>query len=210
MFTNTVTNRSFVPCGICTVRPQVQVGFGCCFWYCSQYWTIELLEDVGCGATQRLAKSVLKQEKHLWNTTKVHDRTPRINRWCWSGLYMPSQHMWSLWPFLLLSVAIYILLTEHLLERVLKSFHFLNLRAYEKIFPKSKLNESPKPWLTYAGWTLIRDNVLKTFSFFKDVECRALLNLLYNYIILVLSVYSISFTQNNVLQNTFMQSSDYG
>ena len=89
-------------------------------------------------------------------------------------------------------------------EHVINSFHPFFKSVYESIFPKSKFADSPKPWrmslileIVYGGWTLIRQTVMAKFFKFKDLEYGTLLNLLDNYIPLVLSIYSISFKLNN-------------
>ena len=88
-------------------------------------------------------------------------------------------------------------------ENVMRMFHPLMKFIYESIFPRSKLAEKPKPWRTtllleliYGGWTLIRSTVLSVFANCRDPEFGALLNLLDNYIPLVLSMYSVVFKSN--------------
>lgn len=89
-------------------------------------------------------------------------------------------------------------------EHIVSSFHPFFKSVYEKLFPRSKFADTPKPWrvslileIVYGGWTLIRQTVLTKFAKFKDLEYGTLLNLLDNYIPLVLSIYSISFKLNN-------------
>ena len=89
-------------------------------------------------------------------------------------------------------------------EHVINSFHPFFKTIHESIFPKSKFADNPKPWrmslileIVYGGWTLIRQTVMAKFFKFKDVEYGTLLNLLDNYIPLILSIYSISFKLNN-------------
>ena len=72
------------------------------------------------------------------------------------------------------------------------------------MFRNSKLAKSPKPWrinlileAVYGGWTLIRDQVLTKFQNSKDIQYGALLNLLENYIPLVLTIYTTTFKRNN-------------
>ena len=69
---------------------------------------------------------------------------------------------------------------------------------------KATLAKKPKPWrmsllleVLYGGWTLIRDTILPAFSACKDIEYLTLLNLVDNYIPLVLSLYSIIFKCND-------------
>ena len=50
--------------------------------------------------------------------------------------------------------------------------------------------------LVYGGWTLIRSAVITTFSSCRDPEFGALLNLLDNYLPLVLAIYSVVFKSN--------------
>ncbi len=75
---------------------------------------------------------------------------------------------------------------------------------YTKLFPKSKLAKNPKPWrislileVVYGGWLYIRESVREKFIAFKDMEYQTLLNLLDNYLPLVLSIYSVTFKLNN-------------
>ena len=89
-------------------------------------------------------------------------------------------------------------------EHIVNSFHPFFKSVYQAIFPSSKLADKPKPWrvslileIVYGGWTLIRRTVMHKFSQFKDVQYGTLLNLLDNYIPLVLSIYSISFKLNH-------------
>ena len=89
-------------------------------------------------------------------------------------------------------------------ECVLLNFHdgFADLYAF--IFgTNAKLAKKPKPWrisllleVIYGGWTLIRDIILSVFYKSKDVQFLTLLNLLDNYIPMVLSIYSIAFKCN--------------
>ena len=81
-------------------------------------------------------------------------------------------------------------------------------RVYKFIFgPNKILANKPKPWrvsllleVLYGGWTLIRDQVIVAFSNCKDVQYLTLLNLLDNYLPLVLSIYSIAFKSGNTDQ----------
>ena len=98
--------------------------------------------------------------------------------------------------------------------------HFLKLRSREcvllnshKIFAdlysflfgtKAKLAKKPKPWrlsllleFIYGGWTLIRDVIMSVFPNCKDIEFLTLLNLTDNYVLLVLSIYSVVFKCSN-------------
>ena len=78
-------------------------------------------------------------------------------------------------------------------------------KAYSSIFGQRKvLANKPKAWrislieeLLYGGWTLIRDQVVVAFSNGKDVQYLTLLNLLDNYLPLVLSIYSVIFKCGN-------------
>ena len=89
-------------------------------------------------------------------------------------------------------------------EWVLLNFHSVFTDLYTFIFgKKAKLAKKPKPWrvsllleVIYGGWTLIRDIILSVFYKSKDVQFQTLLNLLDNYIPLVLSIYSIAFKCN--------------
>ena len=76
--------------------------------------------------------------------------------------------------------------------------------VYNNLFPKSKLAKNPKPWrislileVVYSGWLFIRDSVKNKFCFCKDLEYRTLLNLIDNYLPLVLSIYSVTYKLNN-------------
>ena len=79
---------------------------------------------------------------------------------------------------------------------------------YSKIFPNHKpVAEKPQPWriyfmleVIYGGWTKIRETVLTTFKDCKNVRYATLINLLENYIPLVLSIYGVIFRTNNFKQ----------
>ena len=88
-------------------------------------------------------------------------------------------------------------------EHVLLSFHPFFKNVYQHLFPTSKFAEKPKPWcislvleVVYGGWTLIRDTTRKVYNQCKDLQYGTLLNLLDNYIPLVLSIYAVSFKSN--------------
>ena len=89
-------------------------------------------------------------------------------------------------------------------ECVLLIFHEIFADLYKFLFgEKAKLAKKPKPWrisllleVIYGGWTLIRDMVLSVFFKCKDIEYLTLVNLLDNYVPLVLSIYSIVFKCN--------------
>ena len=90
-------------------------------------------------------------------------------------------------------------------ECVLLMFHPIFADLYADLFgKKAKLAKKPKPWrisllleVIYGGWTLVRDMILSVFGKWKDVEFLTLINLLDNYIPLVLSIYSIVFKCND-------------
>ena len=93
-------------------------------------------------------------------------------------------------------------------ECVLLKFHAVFKEMYCALFgEKAILAKKPKPWrislllvIMYGGWTLIRDEVVAVFSHSKDVQYLTLLNLVDNYIPVVLSIYSVIFKGNNVDQ----------
>jgi len=89
-------------------------------------------------------------------------------------------------------------------EHVFITFRPFFKIVYENLFPSSKLAEKPKPWrinlileIVYGAWTLIRNKVKLLFIHSKDIQFATLLNLLDNYIPLVLSIYTITFKMNN-------------
>ena len=91
-------------------------------------------------------------------------------------------------------------------ETLFDEFRDLFEIIYTKLFPKSKLAKNLKPWrislilgVVYGGWLYryIRESVTEKFSAFKDIEYQTLLNLLDNYLPLVLSIYSVTFKLNN-------------
>ena len=90
-------------------------------------------------------------------------------------------------------------------ECVLLKFHAIFADLYSFLFgPKAKLAQKPKPWRTsllleviYGGWTLIRDAIMLVFSNCKDIEFLTLINLIDNYVPLVLSIYSVVFKSNS-------------
>ena len=49
----------------------------------------------------------------------------------------------------------------------------------------------------YGGWALVRDTIMSVFPNCKDIEFLTLLNLVHNYVPLVLSIYSVVFKCNN-------------
>ena len=70
-------------------------------------------------------------------------------------------------------------------------------------FHIKKLPEKSKPWrisllleVVYGGCTLIRDTTKQTFHQCKNLQHGTFLNLLDNYLPLVLSIYAITFKQN--------------
>ena len=89
-------------------------------------------------------------------------------------------------------------------ECVLLQFHEVFADLYAFLFGnKAKLAKKPKPWrvsllleVLYGGWTLVRDMIFSVFYKCKDIEFLTLVNLLDNYIPLVLSIYSIVFKCN--------------
>ena len=87
----------------------------------------------------------------------------------------------------------------------METFHPFFKSIYEKVFPNSKLPIKPKPWrvsllleIVYGGWTFIRYTTMQVFQNCKDFQNLTLLNLLDNYLPLVLLIYAISFKENNV------------
>ena len=75
---------------------------------------------------------------------------------------------------------------------------------YNNLFPRSKLPKTPRPWrislileVVFGGWLFITEAVKEKFKVCKDIEYMTLLNLLDNYIPLVLTIYSTSFKLNN-------------
>ena len=88
-------------------------------------------------------------------------------------------------------------------ERVLLSFHPFFKNVYQYLFSSSKLPQNPKPWcisllleVVYGGWTLIRETTRNAYAMCKDLQYGTLLNLLDNYIPLVLSIYPVTFKSN--------------
>lgn len=88
-------------------------------------------------------------------------------------------------------------------EHVLLSFNPFFQNVYQHLFKKCKFPKKPKPWcisllleIIYGGWTLIRATTRKAFNQCKDLQYGTLLNLLDNYILLVLSIYPVSFKSN--------------
>ena len=89
-------------------------------------------------------------------------------------------------------------------ETVFKDFRGFFADVYCKLFPRCQLARSPKPWrislileLVFGGWLFIRDAVKNKFSVCKDIEYRTLLNLLDNYLPLVLTIYTVTFKLKN-------------
>ena len=94
------------------------------------------------------------------------------------------------------------------IEDVFLTFQSFFQEMYSNIFVNHKpLRGEPKPWrifmtleVIYGGWTKIQDTVLTVFKDCKDVRYTTLINLLDNYIPLVLSIYGIIFRTNNFKQ----------
>ena len=89
-------------------------------------------------------------------------------------------------------------------ETLFKEFRPFFADLYTKLFPKSKLAKNPKPWrinlileLVYGGWLFIRSTVKDKFAKCKDLEYRTLINLLDNYLPLVLTIYTVTFKLND-------------
>ena len=88
---------------------------------------------------------------------------------------------------------------------VLLLFHEIFADLYLFLFgEKTKLAKKPKAWqisllleIIYGGWILIRDTTLSVFEKCKNTEYLTLVNLLDNYVPLVLSIYSIVFKCNS-------------
>ena len=83
-------------------------------------------------------------------------------------------------------------------------FHALFAELYAFLFnAKKPLARKPKPWrisflleVAYGGWSLVRDEILAAFSNCKDIEYLTFLNLLDNYILATLCIYSLVFKSN--------------
>jgi hypothetical protein len=83
----------------------------------------------------------------------------------------------------------------------LLNFHNIFSDLYFFLFvANAKLAKKPKPWhlsllleVIYGSWTLVRD----AFPKCKDIEFLTLLNLVDNYVPLVLSIYYVVFKCNN-------------
>jgi hypothetical protein len=90
-------------------------------------------------------------------------------------------------------------------ECILKLFHPIFAELYATLFgKKAKLGKKPQAWrvsllleVLYGGWTLVRESILSVFCFCKDIEFLTLVNLVGNYVPLVLSIYSIVFKCND-------------
>ncbi len=92
-------------------------------------------------------------------------------------------------------------------EHVFVTFRPFFEKVYSHLFPKSKLARLPKAWrinlileTVYGAWTLIRTMTKLAFINSKDLQYTALLNLLDNYLPLVLSIYTITFKRNDFFQ----------
>jgi len=95
----------------------------------------------------------------------------------------------------------------HTQETVFKDFRGFFGDVYCKLFSKCQLAKNPKPWrirlileVVYGGWLFIQDAVKNKFSVCKDIEYRTLLNLLDNYLPLVLTIYTVTFKLNNFIE----------
>ena len=74
---------------------------------------------------------------------------------------------------------------------------------YEQLFPKSKLALEDK--YDIGDWLHIRDCVKEKFKQSRGIEYRTLLNLLDNYLPLVLSIYLVSFISLTISMNVLRQ-----
>ena len=68
------------------------------------------------------------------------------------------------------------------------------------MFLNSRLAETPKPWrinllleTVYGGWTLILEQLKRNFQNSKDIQYGTPINLLENYLPLVLTIYKVTF-----------------
>ena len=92
-------------------------------------------------------------------------------------------------------------------ETVFKDFRGFFGDVYCKLFSKCQLAKNPKPWrislileLVYGGWLFIQVAVKTKFRVCKDIDYRTLLNLLDNYLPLVLTIYTVTFKLNNFIE----------
>ena len=84
-------------------------------------------------------------------------------------------------------------------EDICEIYHPFMKHIYQQLFPGCQLAKKPKPWRTtllleiiYGGWTLIRASAIASFSNCKLMQFGIVLNLLDNYLPLVLIIYAIS------------------
>ena len=92
-------------------------------------------------------------------------------------------------------------------EHIMLSFWPFFKKVYEQLFPNTNLPDKPKPWqinlileIVYGGWVLIRATTLQTFSKSKNLQYGTRINLLDNYLPLVLTIYSVAFKSNNSIE----------
>ena len=90
-------------------------------------------------------------------------------------------------------------------ECILLIYHEIFADLYSFLFgEKSTAGKKPKPRrisllleIVYEGWTLNRDMILSVFEKSKNTEYLTFVNLLDNYVSLVVSIYSIIFKCNS-------------
>ena len=116
-------------------------------------------------------------------------------------VYNPNIHLENIIPFL---GPLHISLNAR--ENVVLKFYGVFADLYSFLFHgKKALAKKPKPWrisflleVLYGGWSIVHDEILGAFSHCKDIELLTLVNLLDNYIPVVLSIYSIIFKNQMV------------
>ena len=168
----------------------IQPGDWPCQFYCRQLIYESLTQYQQSIASQKDQQPTASQQEHQAFTSTVENGISKTNQ-------VPA--ITSLIPTM---GPLHISLNSR--ENIFETFRPFFNQVYSYLFLNSNLAKSPKPWrinllleTVYGGWTLIRYQVITKFQNSKDIQYGTLLNLLENYIPLVLTIYTITFKRNN-------------
>ena len=168
----------------------IQPGDWPCQFYCRQLIYESLTRHQQAVTSQKDQQPTLSQQDHQLSTSTVENHISISNQIPAISSLIPTMG------------PLHISLNSR--EDIFETFRPFFNQVYSHLFRNSKLAKSPKPWrinlileAVYGGWTLIRDQVLTKFQNSKDIQYGALLNLLENYIPLVLTIYTTTFKRNN-------------
>ena len=94
---------------------------------------------------------------------------------------------------------------------IFETFNPFFKNVYNYLFLNSRLAETPKPWrinllleTVYGGWTLILEQLKRNFQNSKDIQYGTPINLLENYLPLVLTIYKVTFKKTTSRNTVFV------